>query len=65
MSVWFLIYFSRHQNVWPEYVGWFAGVGIGITIAHFVIDADAWRLREKFQRNYIMARLAPFMGRQA
>jgi hypothetical protein len=65
VGIWVLIYLSRQPDLWPGYVGWVAGIGIGITVAHFVIDADAWRLREKFQRTYIMSRLAPFMGRGA
>jgi hypothetical protein len=62
-GIWFIIYLSRQPDLWPGLVGWAGGIGIGITVAHFVIDADAWRLREKFQRTYIMSRLAPFMGR--
>ncbi len=29
------------------------GVWVGVTMAHFVIDADIWRLREPFQRKYM------------
>jgi hypothetical protein len=65
VGIWFIIYLSRQPQLWSSFVGWGAGIGVGITIAHFVIDADAWRLREKFQRTYIMSRLAPFMGRAA
>lgn len=61
VSVWFIIYLSRQPELWDGFVGWAAGLGFGITIAHFVVDADAWRLREKFQRNYVMSRLKPFM----
>ncbi len=62
VAIWGLIYMSRQQDIWASYAGWAAGFGIGVTIAHFIVDADAWRLREKFQRGYVMSRLKPFMN---
>jgi hypothetical protein len=29
------------------------GLFVGVVMAHFVLDADIWRLRETFQRGYI------------
>lgn len=65
VGIWLVIYASRQLELWPGFAGWLAGLGISITIVHFVIDADAWRLREKFQRNFVMSRLGPFMGRDS
>ncbi|MFT5039163.1 MAG: hypothetical protein ACI8TX_000111 [Hyphomicrobiaceae bacterium] len=38
------------------------GFGLGLTMAHFVIDAGIWRLRDKFPRQYIGAAF-PFLQR--
>lgn len=62
VSVMYLfIHLSRQGEMWGTWAAWVAGIGIGITIAHFVIDADSWRMREAFQRNYVMARLGRFI----
>lgn len=61
VGVWLVIHATRQPEMWGALAGWVAGLGTGITISHFVIDADAWRLREKFQREYVMSRLLPFM----
>lgn len=34
----------------------FYGAFLGAVMAHFVLDADIWRLREPFQRAYMRAR---------
>jgi len=41
--------------------GAFYGVALGLVMAHFVIDAGMWRLREAFPRQYVTARF-PFLG---
>jgi len=40
------------------------GLTLGVTMAHFVIDAGIWRLRDEFPRRYIGAAF-PFLGRRA
>lgn len=37
------------------------GLGLGITMAHFVVDAGIWRLRDEFPRRYVGAAF-PFLG---
>lgn len=59
--IYLFIYLSRQGDMWGTWAAWVAGIGIGITIAHFVIDADAWRLRESFQRNFVMARIGRYL----
>ena len=39
------------------------GVFFGATMAHFVVDAGIWRLRESFQRNYMRAKFHFVFGR--
>ncbi len=34
------------------------GLGLGVVMAHFVIDAGIWRLREPFQRSYMAERFS-------
>jgi hypothetical protein len=34
------------------------GAVLGATMAHFVVDADAWRLSMERQREYIMKRFS-------
>lgn len=34
----------------------------GFVVAHFIVDAHAWRLRDKPQRNFVMERMR-FIGR--
>ncbi len=38
--------------------GAFYGAGLGVVMAHFVIDAGMWRLREPFQRAYMAERFS-------
>lgn len=45
------------RNVVPLY-----GLALGLTMAHFVIDAGIWRLRDDFPRRYVGAAM-PFMAR--
>jgi hypothetical protein len=40
------------------------GSMFGLVIAHFIVDAHAWRLRERPQRDFVMSRM-PFLGRTA
>jgi hypothetical protein len=40
------------------------GSMFGLVIAHFIVDAHAWRLREAPQRDFVMSRM-PFLGRTA
>ena len=40
------------------------GAMFGIVVAHFVINAHAWRLRERPQREFVMERMR-FIGKDA
>lgn len=39
------------------------GAMFGLVVAHFVVDAHAWRLREKPQREYVLGRMK-FLGKR-
>jgi len=41
------------------------GIGVGITIAHFVIDAGAWRLSQLSTKDYVAKRFAFLFGGSA
>ena len=45
----------REWNLLPLF-----GLSLGVTMAHFVIDAGIWRLRDEFPRRYIGAAF-PFL----
>lgn len=46
-------------------VDFIIGAVLGATMAHFVVDAGAWRLSQSLQRMYIGKRFAFVFGRQA
>jgi hypothetical protein len=50
------IWIGRNPNFSPTIVNYIFGMQMGITAAHFIIDADAWKLSENKQRNYILKR---------
>ena len=37
-------------------IGFLAGIGLGTTVAHFVIDAGAWRLSQSSAKRYVTQR---------
>ena len=41
-----------------------SGAMFGLVVAHFVIDADAWKLRKQPQREFVLGRFS-FLGRDA
>jgi len=47
----------KEINLLPLY-----GLSLGITMAHFVIDAGIWRLRDEFPRRYVGPAF-PFLGK--
>ena len=46
-------------------VDFIIGAVLGATMAHFVVDAGAWRLSQTLQRVYISKRFAFVFGQQA
>lgn len=42
------------DSVWMQF---FAGGVLGLTMAHFVVDAHAWRLSMPVQREFVLKRL--------
>lgn len=48
--------FLKGQNLFPLF-----GFSLGLTMAHFVVDAGIWRLRDEFPRRYIGAAF-PFLS---
>lgn len=56
VAIWGVIFYSRMGELWGNWANYLLGLQFGITMAHFVIDADAWRLSEKFQRNFLRSR---------
>jgi hypothetical protein len=56
-----------HDDAWPLRAVY--GMYLGIVMAHFVIDAGLWRLRDPFPRRFLAGRLSylirPAMDRQA
>ena len=56
VALWGVIIYSRMGELWGSWANYLLGLQFGITMAHFVIDADAWRLSESFQRNYLRSR---------
>jgi hypothetical protein len=44
-------------------VDFLIGAVLGATMAHFVVDAGAWRLSQSLQRSYIGKRFAFVFGR--
>ena len=53
---WGAIWIGRNPNFSPTIVNYIFGMQMGITAAHFIIDADAWKLSESKQRNYMHKR---------
>ena len=43
-------------------IDFLAGIGLGTTLAHFVIDAGAWRLSQPSARNYMTRRFGFLFG---
>ena len=56
MMIYGVIWFTRNPNIPEDIINYMIGLQFGITVAHFIIDADAWKLSEKSQRNYIQER---------
>jgi len=56
---WAVLHYSRGGIPSDPLAKTVAGFGIGVTAAHFIIDAKAWRLKETFQRSYVASRLGP------
>lgn len=50
------IWIGRNPNISPTIVNYIFGMQMGITVAHFIIDADAWKLSESKQRKYMHKR---------
>ncbi len=48
-----------------RFVDFVIGAILGATMAHFVVDAGAWRLSQSLQRMYIGKRFAFVFGRDA
>lgn len=48
---------STSQKMWPLF-----GFVVGVTMAHFIVDAGIWRLRDRFVRGYV-GDAFPFMRR--
>ena len=50
-----LLNHASDASTWltPPYSSAIYGVFIGLVMAHFVLDAGIWRLREPFQRGYM------------
>jgi hypothetical protein len=40
------------------------GAYLGVTMAHFVVDAGIWRLRDEFPRQFLTTRLPYLLARQ-
>ena len=51
-----VIWIGRNPNLPPTIINYLIGMQTGITAAHFLIDADAWKLSESKQRNYMHKR---------
>tara|TARA_B100000686_G_C16694165_1_gene919472 strand:+ start:296 stop:1168 length:873 start_codon:yes stop_codon:yes gene_type:complete len=56
IMIWGAIWLARKEELWGSWSNFLMGIQFGITVAHFIIDADAWRLREAYQRNYVFNR---------
>jgi hypothetical protein len=63
-AIWAVIFYSRNGDLWGPWANYLLGLQFGITMAHFIVDADAWRMSESFQRNYLLDRYAHFFGRR-
>jgi hypothetical protein len=47
---------------WGRLLDFMAGIGVGTTIAHFVIDAGAWRLGQSSTKDFVARRFAFLFG---
>jgi hypothetical protein len=48
--------------MWSRALDFMVGIGVGTTIAHFVIDAGAWRLSQLSTKDYVAKRFAFLFG---
>jgi hypothetical protein len=47
---------------WGRLLDFMVGIGVGTTIAHFVIDAGAWRLSQSSTKDFVARRFAFLFG---
>ena len=50
------------SGMWSRSLDFLVGIGLGTTIAHFVIDAGAWRLSQSSTKDYVSKRFAFLFG---
>jgi hypothetical protein len=48
-----LLFLMSHKEVWGRLGDVVFGCYLGLVMAHFVVDAGIWRMREPFQRAYL------------
>jgi len=53
-----LLWLSQQQAFWGGYGKAVYGMGLGVVMWHFLLDAGVWRLSEPFQRGYMAKRFA-------
>ena len=50
---WVTIWIFRDADLWGAFDQLAAGIGLGIVMAHFVVDAGTWKLSRSFQRSAV------------
>ena len=50
---WVTIWIFRDANLWGTADQFAAGIGLGIVMAHFVVDSGTWKLSRSFQRSAV------------
>lgn len=48
--------------MWRRALDFMVGIGVGTTIAHFVIDAGAWRMSQSATKDYVAKRFVFLFG---
>jgi hypothetical protein len=57
-----LLLWMSDRGLWGGWGEGLFGFYLGLVTWHFIIDADIWRMREKFQRDFL-TRAFPFLAR--
>jgi len=53
-----VLWLSQQQAFWGSYGKAVYGMGLGVVMWHFLLDAGVWRLSESFQRGYMAERFS-------
>lgn len=60
LSTWGLILLTREKGIWGSFEPFVPGIGIGLIMWHFIMDAGFWKLSVPWQREQVISRI-PFI----